>query len=99
MSITFPVYVKASFSALLGVRSAFVITPKGTSQALPWKDLWAQLALLFLTISAAVWGINRLIFETGGKGGLVTNIIWCLYHAMILSTVFYFNQPEEGEKR
>lgn len=99
MSITFPVYLKASLSALLGVRSAFIITPKGTSRALPWKDLWAQLGLLFLTISAAVWGINRLIFETGGEGGLITNIVWCLYHAMILSTVFYFNHPEEGDKR
>jgi hypothetical protein len=26
----------------------------------------------------------------------VVNMAWCLYHFLILSTVIYFNNPEQG---
>ena len=95
MAVTFPVYAKASLSAILGVKSAFVTTPKGKSQALPWRDLWAQLGLLILSFAAIVWGINRLIYEREPLGGLTINMIWCLYHFLILSSVIYFNTPQK----
>ena len=98
MAITFPVYVKASLSALLGLKSAFVTTPKGTSQAMPWRELWAQLGLLFLCFAACVWGANRIIYEREPLGGLVVNMFWCLYHFLILSAVLYFNEPEERSR-
>jgi len=94
MAITFPVYIKASFSALFGYKGRFVVTPKGSSAALPLKDLWAQLALAVLSFSAIVWGINRLIYEREPIAALMVNMVWCLYHFMILSSVFYFNDPE-----
>ena len=94
MAITFPVYIKASFSALFGYRGHFVVTPKGSSAALPLKDLWAQLALAVLSFSAIVWGINRLVYEREPIAALMVNMAWCLYHFMILSSVFYFNDPE-----
>ncbi|MDP3284264.1 MAG: glycosyltransferase family 2 protein [Desulfobacterales bacterium] len=94
MAITFPVYIKASLCALFGYKGRFVVTPKGSSAALPLRDLWAQLILAALSFSAVVWGINRLIYEREPIAALIVNMVWCLYHFMILSSVFYFNNPE-----
>jgi cellulose synthase (UDP-forming) len=99
MAITFPIYVKASLSALLGLKSAFVTTPKGTSQAMPWRELWAQLSLMFLCFAACVWGANRIIYEREPLGGLIVNMFWCLYHFLILSSVLYFNESEVEKQK
>ena len=99
MSITFPVYIKASILALLGIRGSFVITPKTGSAALPLKDLWAQLFLLTVSFAAIIWGLNRLYYEQNPIGALIVNILWCLYHLIILSSVLYFNIPDENGQK
>ena len=96
MAITFPVYIKAAVLGLLGVKGKFGITPKGGSMALPLKALWVQLSMAALTFSAVIWGMNRLLYEREPVAALVVNVIWCLYHFLILSSVFYFNNPEKG---
>jgi len=95
MAITFPVYIKASLSALAGYRGRFVVTPKGGSVELPLRDLWAQLSLAGLSFAAIVWGVNRLVYEGEPAAAIVVNMVWCLYHFLILSTVFYLNSAEE----
>lgn len=94
MAITFPVYIKAAVLALLGVQGTFIVTPKGTSVALPLRDIWPQLMLASLSFAAIVWGINRLVFEQEPVAALIVNMVWCLYHFIILSSILYFNQPE-----
>ncbi len=91
--VTFPVFMKSSVLALLGFKGTFGITPKGTSRALPLSAMWAQLAMLVVCFAAAVWGVNRIIYEQQPLGGLLVNTFWCLYHAVILSSIFYFNTP------
>ena len=93
--VTFPVFMKSSVLALLGFKGTFGITPKGTSRALPLSAMWAQLAMLVVCFAAAVWGVNRIIYEQQPLGGLLVNTFWCLYHAVILSSIFYFNKPVE----
>jgi len=96
MAITFPVYIKASILGLMGVKGTFGITPKGGAMQLPLKALWAQLSLAILNFSAVIWGINRLIYEREPIVALVVNMCWCFYHFLILSSVLYFNNPEQG---
>jgi cellulose synthase (UDP-forming) len=96
MAITFPVYIKASILGLLGVKGTFGITPKGGALQLPLKALWVQLSMGVLTFSAVIWGINRLIYEREPIAALIVNMCWCLYHFLILSSVLYFNNPEES---
>ena len=96
MAITFPVYIKASILGLMGVKGTFGITPKGGAMRLPLKALWPQLSLAILNFSAVIWGINRLIYEREPMVALVVNMCWCFYHFMILSSVLYFNNPEQG---
>lgn len=93
--VTFPVFMKSAVLALLGFKGTFGITPKGTSRALPLRAMWAQLTMLVVCFAAAVWGINRIIYEQQPLGGLLVNTFWCLYHAGILSSIFYFNKPVE----
>ena len=95
--LTFPVYMKASFLAMLGVRGTFGITPKTGSSSLPLTSLWPQLSLAFACAFAAVWGGMRLYYEGDPLSALVVNILWCLYHFLILTSLLYFNFSEEKE--
>jgi cellulose synthase (UDP-forming) len=99
MAVTFPVYIKASVLALLGIKGSFVITPKTGSAALPLKDLWAQLFLFTVSFAAIVWGLNRLYYEQNPIGALIVNMLWCLYHFIILSSVLYFNIPDKNGRK
>lgn len=94
--ITFPVFMKASLLALAGVKGTFGITPKGSSHALPLKAMWPQVLLMLACFCAVVWGINRIIFEREPLAGLAVNVFWCIYHTVILSSIFYFNKPVEN---
>jgi len=94
MAITFPVFIKAAILGLLGVKGTFGITPKAGAMQLPLKALWIQLSLAALNFSAIIWGINRLIYEREPAAALIVNMVWCLYHFFILSSVLYFNNPE-----
>lgn len=95
MAITFPVYIKAAVFGLLGVKGKFDITPKGEGMALPLRALWVQVFMVVITFSAVVWGMNRLIYEREPMAALIVNMLWCLYHFLILSSVFYFNTPDK----
>ncbi|MBF0227195.1 MAG: glycosyltransferase [Desulfobacterales bacterium] len=96
-AISFPVYMKASLLGMLGVKGSFGITPKGQSNALPLIGLWPQLSLLLLCFGGIVWGMLRLYYEREPMGAILVNSFWCLYHFLILSTILYFNHPEESE--
>jgi cellulose synthase (UDP-forming) len=95
-AITFPVFMKASLLAMIGVRGTFGITPKGQSLALPLGGLVPQIALAAASFAAIVWGLHRLVFEGSPAAAIVVNCLWCLYHFIILSCVLYFNHPEES---
>ncbi len=95
-AVTFPVYLKASLLALIGVKGSFGVTPKAGTAALPLRRIWAQVGLAALTFSAIVWGANRLLYERQPAAAIAVNMFWCLYHLCILSTIFYFNRPEKA---
>jgi cellulose synthase (UDP-forming) len=92
-AISFPVYIKASTLAILGVRGSFEITPKDKSSALPLYLLWPQLVTAFITFIAFIWGLNRLYYEHEHAMAIIVNSFWCLYHFVILSSILYFNHP------
>jgi len=94
-AVCFPVYMKASLLAVLGVRGSFGITPKGRSLALPLTGLWPQLLLALFSLAAAAWGLARYWYERQAEVALAANAFWCLYHFALLSVVLYFNHPLE----
>lgn len=94
-AICFPVYMKASLLGILGYRGTFRTTPKGRSLALPFYALWAQVGLALLCLTAMIWAGMRIYFERELILALGVNMIWCLYHFLILSSAIYFNHPLE----
>ncbi len=96
--LSFPVYIRASFYALIGKKAKFAITSKKVSKEFPLIRLWPQLIMATLCFVAIVWGINKLMFEPVSFLGVLINILWCSYNFIILSSVFYFNTEEKYEK-
>ncbi len=95
-AITFPVYMRASLLGMLGFRGSFGVTPKGGSLSLPLTALWPQVLLAALAVAGVVFGINRLYYEGGPIMAIGVNSLWSLYHAIVLSSILYFNHPVEG---
>jgi cellulose synthase (UDP-forming) len=91
--VAFPIYIRASLLALLGVKGKFTITPKGGSSALPLVALWPQIGMAVLSLAALVWGADRLYYEGRNVWAVIINGLWCAYNFFALSLVFYFNNP------
>ena len=89
---TFPVYLGGACSALLGLKTTFGITEKTKGQAISYRILWPQLTLIYLNFIAAIWGLNRYIYQR--EEAILVNGFWALYHAFVLSSIFYFNEEE-----
>ncbi len=94
-TLTFPVYMKGSLLGLLGVRGTFGVTPKGSTGVMPLMTFWPQLLIAGLSLAGIVWGALRIYFDPASAVALGANMFWCAYHIVILSTVLYFNFPEE----
>lgn len=86
----FPVYIKGSIFALFGLKSVFGITGKASGKPAFFIHLWPQLTLIILYIISIEWGINRFIHER--EPAILVNAVWALYHLLVLSSIFYFNQ-------
>jgi cellulose synthase (UDP-forming) len=86
------VYARAAVVALLGLKRAFAVTPKGVGGAIPIYRMPIELGLFALTLTAALAGVHRLLFVGVDVAHAVTTI-WAAYHAVLLSTLFvYFNR-------
>lgn len=94
-SISFPVYMKASFLGTIGVRGSFGITPKGQSASMPLTNFWPQLTLATVAFAGVIWGALRLYYERDQIAAVTVNMFWCVYHIVILGMTLYFNFPEE----
>lgn len=90
--ITFPVYLSGAVSALLGFKITFGITQKSKGAALSYLQLWPQLGMIYLNLIAFAWGLHRSVVEHSGP--VFVNTFWPLFHAAILSSIFYFNEED-----
>ena len=88
--ITLPVYLRASILGLAGVRAKFQVTAKQGAKTIPYRFLWPQIAFWTINLAAITWGLNRLMYER--TAAVVINLLWIVYHFLILSSLFYFNE-------
>jgi cellulose synthase (UDP-forming) len=92
--ISAPIFLKASISALLGIKTSFKITPKGSASSLPLHYLLPQIFLLLLNFVSVIWGINHILFEHERILSYAVSVLWSAYHVLIFSFTFYFNNPK-----
>jgi len=89
-AVTFSVYLRAVVSAILGVKTTFGITGKSKEKAISYFRLWPQLTIILLSYISIIWGINRFVYER--EMAILINGFWALYHLLVLSSIFYFNE-------
>lgn len=89
---TFWIYIKAAIVAIFGLKRAFGVTPKGVGGSIPVVHMLPEFVLFMGNLVTALWGTYQLV--TGGwSTAYVMNTIWAAYHALLLSTLFfYFNR-------
>jgi cellulose synthase (UDP-forming) len=93
--LTFSVYMRAAFSAILGVKTTFGITTKTKGEAIPYIRLWPQISVILFSFTAVVWGINRFICER--EPAIIINSFWAFCNCAMLSSIFYFNQADTSQ--
>jgi len=91
--LTFPVYIKATSQAVVGIKGGFGITPKAGSTALPLKTLWPHILSITAAVAALAWGANRIYYGDGPVEALVVNMFWAAYQGTLLCSIFWFNRP------
>jgi len=90
--ITFPVYLSGAISALLGIKISFGITQKTKGSSVSYWHLWPQLGMIYLNLIAFSWGLHRSMVERSIP--VFVNTFWPLFHFIILSSIFYFNEED-----
>jgi len=95
--LTFDVYMVATLGGILGFRTKFGVTPKGTANILPLAITWPQLTMFALSIIAGIVGIYKGI--STGNLAVWVNVFWVFYHVTLLSYIFRFNQLFEQSAR
>ncbi|MDD5255227.1 MAG: glycosyltransferase [Candidatus Omnitrophica bacterium] len=88
--ITLPVYLRASIFGLAGIKAKFQVTAKKGTKTISYWFLWPQLAFWAINLIAITWGLNRLMYER--TAAVTINLMWIVYHFLILSSIFYFNE-------
>lgn len=83
-----PIHMRASLSALLGIRSTFAVTPKAAAGRIPLGMLWPQVLICFINYAALIWGLCRCFMENDWAAGI--NSFWIGFHFLIFVSVFYF---------
>lgn len=94
-AVSFFVYIKASFCAILGIKTSFGITPKGGANILSFWSLLPQLIVSLTSVFALTWGAQRLIYEKEPLYAIAVNMFWTLYNFITVSFFLYFNHSEE----
>jgi cellulose synthase (UDP-forming) len=90
---TFWIYIKAAMVALFGLKRAFGVTPKGVGGGIPLRQMIPELVMFVSNCLVAIMGMYYLV-SNGWNVAYVMNTIWATYHAILLSTLFfYFNKP------
>ncbi|MGE0267138.1 MAG: glycosyltransferase [Candidatus Omnitrophota bacterium] len=90
--LSIPVYLRTTLLGLINIHSKFQVTPKTGSTRVPYRLLWGQIFFWVLNLIAMTWGILRWIYER--NMGILFNVFWLFVHAIVFSSIFYFNENE-----
>ncbi len=93
--LSIPIYVQSTLFGLFNVPIGFQITSKRGARQVPYHFLKVQIFLWGLNLVAMTWGILRWVYER--NNGILFNVFWLFYHALVFSSIFYFNEREDEE--
>ncbi len=88
-SLSFPVLMRASLAGLRAKRVKFAVTPKEGTTSLPFLALWPWHLVVGLNLCAILVGVSKFSSDPYPIG---VNVVWCLYHLLILSQLYRLNE-------
>jgi cellulose synthase (UDP-forming) len=88
--LSVPIYLRATLFGLFNVPVGFQVTNKTGATQVPYTFLWVQIFLWSLNLVAMTWGILRWVYEQ--NPGILFNVFWLFYHALVFSSIFFFNE-------
>ncbi len=95
-SLSFPILMQSTISAILNKKIAFQITDKGKSDIMPFWRLWPWILIILFNLAAIIKGAYRYDENHYAIG---INMFWCAYHILLLSNIFRLNKiPKPNEK-
>ncbi len=94
--LSVPIYLRATLFGIFNVPVGFQVTNKSGATQVPYTFLWVQIFLWSLNLVAMTWGILRWVYER--NPGILCNVFWLFYHALVFSAVFYFNEIGGSEE-
>lgn len=94
--LSIPVYIRATLFGLFNVPVGFQVTNKTGAMQVAYSFLWVQILLWGVNLVAMTWGILRWVYER--NPGILCNVFWLFYHALVFSAVFYFNESGGSEE-
>jgi len=95
--LSLPTYCKGTLLGLFGVSRKFIVTKKSDIGRVSYKQLWPQISLWAINLSAITWGINRFAYDR--SPAVAVNLVWITYHFLLCSSIFYFNDKLEGSDK
>ena len=93
--ITFPIYIKAVFYALIGKKIPFIVTPKNSGGCTSIKEFLPQIAMMIVMAFSA--GIGIIKISDQASVSLVINTLWSLYCLAMLQGIWYFMYGERED--
>lgn len=88
--VSLPVYLQGTLSGLLGIRGSFKITSKTGAHRISYLQLWPQIVLWMICLTAITWGINRFVYSLSIATAI--NTMWIIYYFAYSTSLFYFNE-------
>ena len=88
--ISLPTYIRGTLLGMLGIRKGFTVTTKDGSHRVSYRQLWPQISLWLICLSAITWGANCFVYSL--SPAIAVNTMWITYYFVCSSAVFYFNE-------
>lgn len=92
--VALPTYLKGSFFGLLNTKKGFRITAKESAKFVPYKQLLPQISVWGILLISIIWGVNRFAYSF--SPAVAVNVFWIIYHFLLMSSLFYFNEERMG---
>lgn len=88
-SLNFPLYIRATTESILGKKISFQITDKSGRGRVPFWQLWPWTAMIAFNVLAVLTGLSNI---AANPYAITVNIVWCVYHIVILSGIYGLNK-------
>lgn len=99
----FPLWIQAVISVFSGMELKFTVTAKQRQSGNYLRLVWAQVAMVVLTVAAGIYGLFSLVLGWNPNTyGVLINVFWGLYNIIPLARIIraaFYTPPADWQPR